>query len=599
MKFKILFLIWIFSCSTPSFAVEITKDSNNIELFPLSQYYYDKTNQASLQEIKQKPFIPNSQKIRSFGFNPHQAIWVKFSLKNSTSHPLTKIVEYTNPLTETIVFFDGERKIVEGAWHIPKSRQSINPTFKITLKPDEERTYYIKAHSTISTVIIQLRLWNSQAFAHQASHHLILIVIFFSIMGTLLVYNLFIYLFTRDRAYLYYILYLIAIILNESTYSGVAQYYLLTPYWSQIVTEYIMLLVAFMLVSIVLFTREFLNTTQFPRLDMLLKSTLYGVPILSLLSCNNFLFNSNIIVLFLPIGLLVMWVGFYALYQGVKEARFYVLGWSLVIIALLMTNLQTLGIVHINSIVKYMNDFSFIAEAFLFSIALAHRIKITNDKIVQLQKSEQERLERLVALKTNELKVALNKEELLYRELNHRVKNNFQMILSLIKLQSLKMDNPTLKKSLVTIENRIHSIADLYSLLQLDTKELDTHSYFKAIVNRIQEGFDKEVEILYNISYSLPLNQLVYCGLILNELVTNSFKYAFKARGGKLTIRLEPIGNSVYFTIEDNGDTSSLPSTSTTTLGLLIVQTLVDEHLEGAFKSTYNNGVRSTIIWKI
>ena len=599
MNFKILFLIWIFFYSIPTFAIEINDKSNNMELFPLSQYYCDKTNQTSLQEIKQKPFLTNNQKIRSFGFNPHQSIWVKFTLKNSTPHQLTKIVEYTNPLTETIIFFDGEKKIIEGAWHIPKSRNSINPIFRVTLKPYEERTFYIKAHSTISTVIIQLKLWNPKDFANQATHHLILIVLFFSIMGTLLVYNLFIYLFTHDRAYLYYILYLIAIILNESTYSGVAQYFILSPYWSQVVTEYIMLLIAFMIVSIVLFTREFLNTSQFPRLDKLLKSTLYGVPILSLLSCNNFLFNSNIITLFLPIGLLVMWVGFYALYQGVKEARFYVLGWSLVIVALLMTNLQTLGIIHINSLVKYINDFAFTAEAFLFSIALAHRIKITNEKIVQLQKSEQERLERLVEQKTHELKVALNREELLYRELNHRVKNNFQMILSLIKLQNLKVDNPTLKKALLTIENRIYSIADLYALLQLDTKELDTLSYFKAIVEHIQQGFNKEVEVLYNISFSLPINQLVYCGLILNELVTNSFKYAFKARGGKLTITLKYIDNNVHFIIEDNGDTPILPSTSTTTLGLLIVQTLVDEHLEGAFQSTYNHGLRSTIVWKI
>ena len=543
--------------------------------------------------------ILNRQKIRSFGFNPHQSIWIKFTLKNRTPYPLIKIVEYTNPLTETVIFFDGEKKIIDGAWHIPKSRESINPIFKITLKPYEERTYYIKAHSTISTVIIQLKLWKPKAFTHQATRHLILIVIFFSIMGTLLVYNLFIYLFTRDRAYLYYILYLIAIILNESTYSGVAQYYLLSQYWSQTVTEYIMLLVAFMIVSIVLFTKEFLHTTQFPKVDKLLKSTLYGVPILSILSCNNFLFNSNIIIIFLPIGLLVMWVGFYALYQGVKEARFYVFGWSLVVIALIMTNLQTLGIIHINYIVKYINDFAFIAEAILFSIALAHRIKITNDKIIQLQKSEQKRLEMLVRQKTHELEVALNKEELLYRELNHRVKNNFQMILSLIKLQSLKVTNPKLKKALLTIENRIYSIADLYTLLQLNTKELDTYSYFKAIVERIQQGFNKEVEVSYNISYSLPLNQLVYCGLILNELVTNSFKYAFKERGGRLIITLKYIDDTVYFIIEDNGETPILPSTSTTTLGLLIVQTLVTEHLDGTFQSTYNYGLRSTIEWKI
>ena len=598
MNFKI-FLICLYLLSISLYGMDIIKDSSGIELLPLSKIYIDKNNKLSLEEIKNKKFSTINKEIFSFGFQPNQALWVKFKLKNQTAKPLTKIIEYANPLTEDIVFFDKTKQILEGSWHISSSRESINPAFTIKLNPYEERTFYIKAHSTISTVIIQLRLWNSKDFNHYATKHLMLIVLFFTIIGTLLIYNLFIYLFTNDKAYLYYLLYLIAIILNESTYSGVAQYYFLSPELTKIVTEYIMLLVAFMIVAIVLFTREFLQTQRFPRFDLLLKSTLYGVPILSLFSCNNFLFTSNIIILFLPIGALIIFIAFYLLYHGVKEAQFYVLGWSLVVVALLITNLQTLGVIDINHIVKYINDFAFIAETFLFSIALAHRIKINNNEIIQMQQSEQQRLQTLVAQKTHELQISLNKELLLHKELNHRVKNNFQMILSLIKLQTLKSDNESFKKLLSTIENRIYSISYLYSLLQIQNREIDTKIYFQSIISHIQYGFEKKVKIVYNINYNLPIDELVYCGLILNELVTNSFKYAFNSRGGELIVSLKISNNIVNFTIKDNGSKPISSSKSSSSLGLLIIQTLVEEHLGGEFKFIYNRGVKNIITWKI
>ncbi|SFV71339.1 Sensory transduction histidine kinase [hydrothermal vent metagenome] len=598
MNFK-TFLIYFYLLSIPLYALDITEHNSSVELLPFSQFYIDKSNKLSVEEIKKREFSNIKKEIFSFGFHPNQALWVKFKLRNQTDKPLRKIIEYANPLTEDVIFFDKTEQIVEGSWHISNSRESINPAFTIKLNPYEERTFYIKAHSTISTVIIQLRLWNSKDFNHYTTKHLMFIVLFFAIMGTLLIYNLFIYLFTNDKAYLYYLFYLIAIILNELTYSGVAQYYFLSPELSKIVTEYIMLLIAFMIVTIVLFTREFLNTKHFPLFDSLLKSTLYGVPILSLLSCNNFLFTSNIIIVFLPIGALILFIAFYLLYHGVKEAQFYVFGWSLVVVALLITNLQTLGIMDINHIVKYINDFAFTAEAFLFSIALAHRIKINNNKIIEMQQSEQQRLQTLVTQKTHDLQISLNKELLLHKELNHRVKNNFQMILSLIKLQTLKSDNESLKKLLSTIENRIYSISYLYSLLQIQNREIDTKTYFQSIISHIQYGFEKEVKIVYNINYNLPIDELVYCGLILNELVTNSFKYAFDSRGGELIVSLEIFDNSINFTIQDNGSKPISSSKSSNTLGLLIIQTLVEEHLGGEFKFTYNRGVKNIIRWKI
>jgi len=599
MNLKILLnILLLFSIKL--FAIDINTQSSNLEIMPKSYIYIDFDNNLSKNIIETKSFIKNSKTILSLGFSPRSALWIKFKLKNKTNKTIRKIIEYANPLTEEIEFFNGKQKIVEGTWHIPSHRSSIHPTFKITLKAKEERIFFLKTHSTISTVIAQLTLWNIYDFQEKDTNQKILIFLFFTIMLTLLLYNSFIYLFTKDRAYLYYILYLIAIIINESTYTGVAQLYILSSFWTIVLTKYIMILTAFLIVTIILFTREFLHTSQFNRLDRLLKIAIYFVPILSLLSCNNFLFNSNIIILFLPLGGLIIFIGFYTLFHGVKEARFYVIGWSMVLIALIITNLQTLGILMINEYVKYINDFSFIAETFLFSIALAHRIKITNEKLFTLQKNEQERLKKLVTNKTQELKKALEKEELLYRELNHRVKNNFQMILSLIKLQILKSTNKSIKSELTVMRDRINSISHLYETLQIGgDKDIDTKHYFENIIDNIKLGFNKEVEIVLDIKYSLSIDKIIYCGLILNELITNSFKYAFE-KNGLIEVSIYQNEDIVYFIIKDNG--SGYPSIiNNNSLGIIIVQTLVDKQLLGTIKryTKDKEGVEYIISWKI
>ena len=364
--------------------ITISQSVDRLEILPKSQIFIDKSGKLSKDEVQKREFQPVNREIISLGFMPNSALWIKFKLKNISTQKIVKILEYANPLTEKITLFDGNISIQEGTWQIPESRESINPTFEITLMPNEQRVFLIRASSEISTIIAQLILWDKESFKRKDTLQKILIVVFFTIITTLLIYNLFIYLFIKERAYLYYILYLVAMLINESTYSGVAQLYLLSQSETIFVTKYIMILVAFLIVTIIQFTREFLNTAEFERLDRALKWSIYFVVILSLLSCDNFLFNSNIIVLFLPIGGLIIFAGFYTLSQGVKEAKFYVIGWSIVLIALIATNLQTLGFLPINENIKYLNDFAFSAEAFLFSIALAYRIKVTNEKLINL-----------------------------------------------------------------------------------------------------------------------------------------------------------------------------------------------------------------------
>ena len=247
---------------------------------------------------------------------------------------------------------------------------------------------------------------------------------------------------------------------------------------------------------------------------------------------------------------------------------------------------------------------AFILEALLFSMALAHRINILSEekskldkKLIYFQKEEQERLKTLVNQKTKDLTFALEEKNILYQELNHRVKNNLQMILSLIRLQISKTKSTDTKNELNITKNRINSISHLYEILYLqdNTSQIKTLKYFENIIENIRQNFNKEIQIVYKIEYNLDRDNLVYNGLILNELVTNSFKYAFKNKG-QIEISLYKKEKIIYMIIQDDG--VGFEQSYNNSLGLIIVKTLVQKQLYGKIEIDSSSGTKTTISWK-
>lgn len=601
---KYLFAFFLFLLFLPLHALEIDQTDSDISIFKNASIYFDKNGSYTKNELNKIPFKKNNTESLSFGFVPHATLWIKFTLQNKTAKPLKKIIEYSDAITEELYFYDGNKILKDGMWHIPHNRTSIYPSFTIILKPHEKRTYYMQAHSNISTLIAKLSLFSTNEFIKHDYERKSYLFVFFAILFTLLLYNMMLLIFTKDKAYLYYILYIFSVIFFQANYLGVAQLYFFSNTIASLVAKGSLLYISFMIISIILFTREFLNTKNFPKLDKTMLSYLYFAPPIAILGFNNYLFNMNIVILFVPLGILVAFSGFYALYKGVKQAKYYVIGWSFVIVSLILTNLRTMGLFNFEHYFAYFNELAFALEALLFSIALAHRIKIANDaknksdaKLIKFQNEQNEKLEHLVHEKTKHLSIALEEKELLYRELNHRVKNNLQMILSLIKLQISQTKNNVTTAELEVTKNRINSISKLYESLYLQQEDThhSTSKYFKQIVENLKQNSPSNVQVVYNINFNLSLDNTVYCGLILNELVTNSFKHAFK-QNGIIEISLFKKVDTIYFIIQDNG--IGFVQSKHNSLGLVIVDTLVQKQLLGECKIESDNGTKVTIKWK-
>lgn len=144
-------------------------------------------------------------------------------------------------------------------------------------------------------------------------------------------------------------------------------------------------------------------------------------------------------------------------------------------------------------------------------------------------------------------------------------------------------------------------MSQLHELLykQENFTQIDTHEYFTIIINELQDSYGYKVNIDLNVQTNLKIEEAIYCGLILNELITNSIKYAFdNYKEGKIEVTLLRTQKDQYILrVKDNGKGYDIDK-EFISLGLTLVDTLSTEQLDGSFKVVFNNGIESTISWK-
>jgi two-component sensor histidine kinase/CHASE1-domain containing sensor protein len=202
------------------------------------------------------------------------------------------------------------------------------------------------------------------------------------------------------------------------------------------------------------------------------------------------------------------------------------------------------------------------------------------------------------------IKSSLKEKEVLLKEIHHRVKNNLQVVSSLLSLQSAHIKDQKAIEIFREGQLRIKSMAlihqNLYQSEHLD--RINFSGYIEKLVNYLFQSYGISPELVklkINIAdVPIDLDSAIPCGLIINELVSNSLKYAFLDReGGEITISLITRDNNYILVICDNG--TGIPEGvdffNTQTLGLQLVNTLVTQ-LEGKIKLNSNKGETEFII---
>ncbi|MFT6981587.1 MAG: PAS domain S-box-containing protein [Crocinitomicaceae bacterium] len=197
-----------------------------------------------------------------------------------------------------------------------------------------------------------------------------------------------------------------------------------------------------------------------------------------------------------------------------------------------------------------------------------------------------------------------NKEnELLLKEIHHRVKNNLQIISSMLNLQFGSFDDPAVLESLLKTKDRINSMAIIHTKIYL-SEALDSinfDDYLNDLATAIQTSYSgtKTIEIdLIKSGVAFDIDLTINLGLIITELLTNAFKHAFtKKKQGRIKIELKTIDtNKHQLIVEDNGVgiDGTLPLNSQKSLGLEIVDALT-EQINGNLDTEFSDGLKYLI----
>ncbi|HKO76433.1 MAG TPA: histidine kinase dimerization/phosphoacceptor domain -containing protein, partial [Flavobacterium sp.] len=219
-----------------------------------------------------------------------------------------------------------------------------------------------------------------------------------------------------------------------------------------------------------------------------------------------------------------------------------------------------------------------------------YRVKQRNNKKLEIKEKE-------IILKNTNLQHLLDEKEWLMKEIHHRVKNNLQTVISLLNSQSAYVDNDMALSTIKSSQHRIHAMSLIHQKLYMseNISTINMPVYIKELVEYLKDSFQLKQRIRFEIKIEqleLDVVQAVPLGLIINEAVTNSIKYAFpNDQEGLIFITLVSKNTNHYLlSIQDNGIGIPIEfKEKANSFGMSLIKGLSDD-LEGTFSIENSNG---------
>lgn len=216
---------------------------------------------------------------------------------------------------------------------------------------------------------------------------------------------------------------------------------------------------------------------------------------------------------------------------------------------------------------------------------------------IYYKKSANQRLQQ----KQSKIEASLKEKEILLSEIHHRVKNNLAIISSLLHLQAQTSTDNEVKAILSESEGRVQSMALIHELLyeHTDFSKIEFGVYINKLLRHVSANYETPgVDITTEVKSDpvfIEITKAVPCALICHELITNSYKHAFKGRAkGKITITLSLSNNNTITLIISDDGRGFQPHTERSTLGLSLIHGLAKQ-INGTLTSETENGTTFTI----
>jgi two-component sensor histidine kinase len=579
-------------------------------------YFKDSSNSVTLDEVQKKHFEElklNYIHYEGFSKDTH---WVKLEIiKNKEfKKDIDDFVVFVSNATIDDIYFYDKFKLLRHTGDnqsiTSKEYDKAGHLFSLNLKDlkkDAKKTYFFKIR-TQNLATIKLNIYTKKEFDKRYIFAYNFIIFFIGFMSAILLYNLFLYIKLRDSIYLYYILFHLAYAIFELDISGFGYHFIWVDNiaFNEFVYHYfddMMLIFGLMFSSKLLHIKE-----HFDYLDKVIR---YYILFLSV--C--LIFDLNQISVLYEMGLVfgIILYGYIAISAYKKQlpsSSIYLFGWGFLSLGALFMTMKLFGYIPVSNITTWSFYIAPLIESIIFSFALANRIDYLKQQNYTLLENFNSNLKSQVNDKTKSINDLLDQKELLLQEVNHRVKNNLQVILGYITIMTNRLDSPqnSSKELFISLKNRIESISLLHQNLyeQDDIVAINLEKYFHDICFKIQSLYQEHnVRFLINTHhYNFDFEYSMILGELVNEIVTNSLKYAFDNTSSNPTINISLTKEKDEYILEicDNGigyieDVDEVKNQNS--LGKKLIKKFITHRLKGSYTIDNQNGTKYFISFPI
>jgi two-component sensor histidine kinase len=529
-------------------------------------YFEDRGAIKSIETIKPSDFNRSIPSRFSLGYrNKSDQHWFVIDLDSKSSH--LSYLYFTNLFAKSFTFYYQDAK---GRWQSKeagygatnRSRDFWTSKPTLSFDPRYNSRIYVKIQSDVA-IVGEFLLFESlgELIAYQSGYYLFF-ALFFGVLLMAIGIGLLLFITLRERIYGYYVGYLL--------FSGTFVFMVNSLHSSFATPEIVALFRTMTPVTIlfyVLFIKELLAIKKIaPRLNLLfnilLLSMLFFMVMLhfSIYPWYRLLVESSSILyllLFIATGV--------AIYHRIKHAKLFLLAFVLNFITSWMMSSMYSGLLENND----LNQYGFMLMAMLvylfFTLLLANRLQEETQEKLRVEEellAQQARythtLQAEVESRTQTIHALLEEKEALLKEVYHRVKNNFHMVMSLLWMEESKQASPRYQARLKELGNRIKSMSLIhgYLLKSNQYQSIEVESYIEQITEatlRSYEGKPLFIECEID-SFELLPDEALWLGIILNELLTNAIKYHPFREPCRIWVACRIESRRVALEVRDNGE---------------------------------------------
>ncbi len=383
--------------SSPVFSLQTLQLTDNADSYPISNFIEileDRSRGATLDEVAGRNDWRGGQTaLPNFGLS-RSAYWARIMIDNTSSRK-SWLLEMCFP---TLDHMDVFLKPQAGAYTVKRSGDCLpfawrevkhrNIVFDL---PGRGKTLLLMRFQTEGTMSFPMTIWSAAGFRAKDYEEQIVLGVYYGIILSLFLYNLFLFFTLRDRSYLYYTLYIFCFLMFQTAENGLAFQYLWpgSPWWAQRASPFFLGLTA---LFALVFTRSFIASYRYSRIMnvCLIAATAAGALFIcaSVLAPYHEVIKVGVIMTFIVI-LIVMLAAIVSLVRGYRPARFFLIAWAILIFFSTLGNAEVAGYLRTNFFLLHGVRLGTSIEAILLSLALADRINELR------RESERNRIEML------------------------------------------------------------------------------------------------------------------------------------------------------------------------------------------------------------